>query len=106
VNALVAGCTQSAESSCIGFYKRSLLPGERIKPYSRTISELLTKASPSLENNERTLFLKAHMAMNLPDHLKSLYEVYLDKIWDKLVGALDRASQRESANLLYQGGYD
>jgi hypothetical protein len=46
------------------------------------------------------------MAMNLPDHLKSLYEVYLDKIWDKLVGALDRASQRESANLLYQGGYD
>jgi hypothetical protein len=89
--AIVVACAQSSTILLYEFYGRKLQPGESISKYALCIQDMLAKAVPNLEANQRNPFLRGQLCMQLPEHMRALVEFNDDKPWDELLAKLDKA---------------
>jgi hypothetical protein len=96
--ALVAGCSQPQEVLLYAFYNRKPHSGEQLSTFALALQDLLNKAVPLLDEKHKAIFLRAQLAMHLPDHMRALIQFNANKTWDELLVAMDQAMPFVTAN--------
>jgi hypothetical protein len=71
---------------------------ESISQFGSRLQELLIKAMPNQDPEERTTFLKMNLANQLPEHLKAMILFNPEKSYDQLLVILDQAMPQFSAH--------
>ena len=81
--ALLDQCKLSTSVLLDAFHSRRKKSDETYSKYGRVLLDLLTKAMPSLKDEEKTSFLRSQLVKFLPDQLRLMVSFNSDKKWKK-----------------------
>lgn len=71
---IISGCSKSQDNMLYEFYGRKLGRDESITKFALSLQDLLTRAIPTMGENERNCLLRAQLCSHLPDHLKAMVQ--------------------------------
>ncbi|RNA13347.1 Transposon Ty3-G Gag-Pol poly, partial [Brachionus plicatilis] len=97
---LISGSSQSAESMHQEFLDPAPLPEETVVDFARALQRLLEKAVPTLDSNEKKVFLKNKLAAHLPENMRLLIKFQADKTWDQLLQCLEETLPNVKASAI------
>jgi len=89
--ALEEKCSKSPDYYLNLFYLRKMNANETIASYCYAIQELLERAMPSLNEEDKEKFLKARLIANVPEHVKTYLEMLSDKSWRELCDIFNKS---------------